>query len=207
MSPSINEQKSREDRREIKRQCIMEVASRLFAEQGFSGCEMERVASEFGIAKGTLYLYFSGKEELFLACVDWGMDCMQRAVRASYQQDDEPFTRISNAIKAYLTFFDENPHYVELLVQERAIFKNRQRPAYFEYRDANRGPWVKLYAELIEQGVFRNDLPLERMLDAIGNLLYGTMFTNYFVGRKASIEEQHASILEIFFHGIVTSKS
>lgn len=195
-------QSTRADRRSERRRRIIEAAARLFAELGFTGCEMERVAADLGIAKGTLYLYFPGKQDLFFACVDLGMQQMQTAVRAAAASVTEPFDIISRAIRAYLAFFDEHPHYVELLIQERANFKNRKRPTYFEYRDANRGPWRELYSGLIAAGKLRSDIPIERMLDTIGNLLYGTMFTNLFIGRSGSLDEQFNAILEIAMRGI-----
>jgi AcrR family transcriptional regulator len=198
---------SRTDRRSERRRSIVEAAARLFAELGFAGCEMERVASELKIAKGTLYLYFPGKQDLFFACVDLGMQQMQAAVRLASSKSTEPFEIIAQAIRTYLTFFDEHPHYVELLIQERANFKNRKRPTYFEYRDANRGPWRQLYVDLVASGRLRNDIPIERMLDTIGNLLYGTMFTNLFIGRTGSIEEQFEAIYEIALRGITSPSS
>lgn len=180
----------------------METAARLFAELGFAGCEMERVAADLGIAKGTLYLYFPGKQDLFFACVDLGMQQMKQAVAEAAATATDPFGRISQAILAYLQFFDEHPHYVELLIQERANFKDRKRPTYFEHRDANRGPWREVYEGLVRDGQLRNDIPVERMLDTIGNLLYGTMFTNLFIGRTVPLDEQFHAIREIVMHGI-----
>ena len=139
-----------------RRQSIVQAATALFAKIGFNDCEMQRVASRLRIAKGTLYLYFTSKEELFSACVDWEMQQMQAALTAATEGVTEPFDRITKAILAYLTFFDEHPDYVELLIQERAIFRGRKRPRYFEYRDANRGPWREMYVELIRTGRVRN---------------------------------------------------
>jgi AcrR family transcriptional regulator len=197
---------AREDRRAQRRQAILETSARLFAETGYSGCEMERVATELKIAKGTVYLYFPCKQELFFACVDLGMRQLQAAVAAAAETTEEPFTKIARAIKAYLAFFDEHPHFVELLIQERAIFKDRKRPTYFEYRDAIRGPWRQLYADLIAAGKFRADLSPERILDTIGQLLYGTMFTNHFIGRSLSLDEQYTSLVEIVFRGILSDE-
>ncbi len=45
---------------------------------------------------------------------------------------------------------------------------------------------------------------MERILDVIGDLMYGTMFTNYFAGRNRSPEDQAADILDIAFHGILS---
>jgi len=192
------------DRRALKRQAILEAAARLFAREGFAGCEMELVAAEAGIAKGTLYLYFPGKQELFFACVDWGMSWMQQTVRAAAESTADPMERIAVAIRAYLAFFEEHPEYVELVIQERAIFRDRKQPTYFEYRAANLGYWKDLYSQLIAAGRFRGDLPVERITDTIGSLLYGAMFTNHFVGRKVSLDEQKGALLQVIFRGLLS---
>ena len=203
-TPSRDE--ARSQRRSERCQAIVETAARLFADLGYTACEMERVAAELQIAKGTLYLYFPAKQELFFACVDWGVRQMQQAVRTAADSVSEPFEKLSHGIRAYLAFFDEHPQYVELFVQERAIFKDRKQPTYFEYRDAGRVPWRQLYLELIEAGRMRSDLPVERILDSIGNLLYGTMFTNHFIGRTVTLEEQYRSLLEVVLRGILSDK-
>jgi AcrR family transcriptional regulator len=194
------------DKRSQRRQAIVETAARLFAETGFTDCEMERVASEAGIAKGTLYLYFPGKQELFFACVDWGMKSMQETVRAAAESvtDSQPFERFGRAIREYLAFFEKHPEYVELLIQERAIFKDRKRPTYFEYRSANIGYWKEQWRQMIAAGHIRADLPVDRITDTIGSLLYGTMFTNHFIGRTVSLDEQYEAILEIVFRGLLS---
>lgn len=194
------------DRRAQRRKSIVETAARLFAQDGYTGCEMERVAAEVGIAKGTLYLYFPGKQDLFFACVDWGMSWMQKAVRAAAESvdDSEPFRRIGRAIREYLAFFEAHPEYVELLIQERAIFKDRKKPTYFEYRATNLGYWKDLWRGLMAAGRIRDDLPVERITDTIGSLLYGTMFTNHFVGRSVSLDAQYQAILEIVFRGLLS---
>jgi AcrR family transcriptional regulator len=193
-----------EQRRMARREAIIAAAAKLFAELGYDSCEMDRVAAKLRIAKGTLYLYFDSKETLFCACVDDGMRQMQTAVRLAAEDRSDPLDKIAAAIRAYLNFFDEHPHYVELLIQERAIFRDRKRPSYFEHRDANRGPWREMYRELVLAGRVRGDLPLEQILDTLGSLLYGTMFTNHFLGRSASATDQFQAILEIIMGGILT---
>ncbi len=206
MSISDSTPRPAETRRAQRRLSIIETAGRLFADLGYNDCEMERVATEIGIAKGTLYLYFSGKQDLFYACVDLGMQQMMQAVLSAAGKIEDPFERISQAIRAYLIFFDQHPQYVELLIQERAIFKDRKRPTYFEYRDANVGVWRELYRSLIASGRLRSDLTVDRILDTVGYLLYGTMFTNHFIGRAVSLDEQHTAMLEIVFRGILSER-
>jgi AcrR family transcriptional regulator len=189
-----------------RRQQIIEAAAALFTRLGYSKCDMQRVATKLKIAKGTIYLYFTSKEELFSACVDWEMQQLGMAVNQAVDGVSDPFQRIAKAILAYLNFFDEHPEYVELLIQERAIFRGRKRPAYFNYRDANRGPWREMYSSLARAGRIRSDIPVERILDTIGSLLYGTMFTNYFIGRSISMADQFTAIYETVMRGILTDE-
>lgn len=50
-----------------RRQAILAVARQAIAESGFDGVTMADLARRAGLAKGTLYLYFQTKEEVFLA--------------------------------------------------------------------------------------------------------------------------------------------
>src|SRR5438552_11279077 len=51
-----------------KRERMVEVAMRRFAEQGYRGTRVQAVAQELGIAKGSVFEHFGNKEGLFLAC-------------------------------------------------------------------------------------------------------------------------------------------
>src|ERR1700675_2358187 len=52
---------------------ITAAALELFVERGYAGTRLDDVAARAGISKGTLYLYFENKEELFKAVVREGL--------------------------------------------------------------------------------------------------------------------------------------
>lgn len=56
-----------EQQKQQRRQAILDVALQLFQEITYEAVNMSDVAGKAGLAKGTLYLYFKTKEELFLA--------------------------------------------------------------------------------------------------------------------------------------------
>lgn len=56
-------------RKEARPQEIIAAAMEVFAERGFAAARLEEVAARAGISKGTLYLYFPNKEELFKAVI------------------------------------------------------------------------------------------------------------------------------------------
>jgi hypothetical protein len=124
-------------------------------------------------------------------------------VDRSIQGIEDPLDRIAAAIHAYLAFFAEHPEFVELLMQERAQFKDRKKPTYFEHREARVEQWRALYRTLIAEGRVRN-MPVERISNVLSDLVYGTMFTNYFTGQRKPSAAQAQDILDVVFHGILT---
>ena len=62
-------QAKRERRKEARPGELLDAALDLFVEKGFAATRSEEVAARAGVSKGTLFLYFPSKEELFKAVV------------------------------------------------------------------------------------------------------------------------------------------
>jgi hypothetical protein len=83
------------------------------------------------------------------------------------------------------------------------LFKDRKQPTFIEHRTMNIDRWRAFYRDLITQQRVR-DIPVDRITDVIGNLLYGTIFTNYFSGQTKSVAEQAADVIDVVFRGILS---
>jgi AcrR family transcriptional regulator len=59
----------RQRRKETRPQELLDAALQLFVEKGFAATRSEEVAQRAGVSKGTLYLYYPSKEELFKAVI------------------------------------------------------------------------------------------------------------------------------------------
>ena len=182
---------------------ILHVAATLFAERGFAGTDTQELADRVNIGKGTLYRYFPSKRELFLAAADRAMGRLREYLDAAIGTRDDPLEQIVAAIEAFLGFFDQHPEFAELLIQERALFRDRKKPTYIEHREKNLERWQQLYRSLIDAGRVRS-MPVQRITSVISDLVYGTMFTNHVAGRQRSLREQADDIVEIFFYGIIS---
>lgn len=185
-----------------RRDEILDRAAATFAEHGYPNTDVQWIADALGISKGTIYRYFPSKAELFRAAVRRGVEQLDEYIHDRVGVIADPLQRIATAIAAYLQFFQERPQLVELLIQERAEFK-QSRPIYFEHRDARRGPWREMIAGLIAAGRIR-DVPPDRIIDGLGDVLYGTMFTNHFSGNARPHQAQAVDLLDLIFHGILT---
>jgi AcrR family transcriptional regulator len=188
-----------------RREEILETATELFAEHGFSDAVTQALAERLGVGKGTIYRHFPSKRALFLAATDRVMRRLQEEVNAAVAGIDDGLERVERAVTTFLKFFAEHPAFVELLIQERAHFKDRKRPTYFEHRDVNIERWRQLYRDLIAQGRIR-DIPVEQITNVVSNVLYGIMVTNFFNGVTKPPDVQAKEILDVVFLGILSQE-
>ncbi len=182
---------------------ILDAATQLFSELGYAAARTQTLADRLQVGKGTVYRYFPTKRDLFLAAVDRAMLLLREEVDRVVADVADPYEKMCRAIHAYLTFFAARPEYVELLIQERALFKDREKPTYFAHREVNIGRWCKLFETMIGEGRVRA-VPVEQMIETIGDMLYGTMVANYFVRRDRGPEEQAKVILDLVLRGVLT---
>lgn len=74
---------NRAEKAEVKREAILAAAKEVFAEHGFAGATIDEIAAKAGVAKGTPYLYFPTKADLFYAVFElWTGECMTASVTA-----------------------------------------------------------------------------------------------------------------------------
>jgi AcrR family transcriptional regulator len=68
-APPIDTTPKRERRKEARPRELLDAALALFVEKGFTATRSEEVAARAGVSKGTLFLYFQSKEDLFKAVI------------------------------------------------------------------------------------------------------------------------------------------
>ena len=185
-----------------RREEILDVATDLFAEFGYSDAVTKDLADRLQVGKGTIYRYFPSKRDLFLAAADRVMRRLRVHIDSAIEGIHEPIARIEAGTRAFLGFFADHPKFVELLILERALFKDRTTPTYIVHRERNKLRWHDLYRRLIGEGALR-DMPVERISTVFMDLAYGTIFTNHFAGRCRSVEDQARDILDVLFLGIL----
>ena len=185
---------------------ILTAATSHFARLGYQETDLQVIANELGIGKGTIYRYFATKESLFRATLARGLTELMTLINQKIPLGSDALACFASAIEAYLGFFRARPELVELFLIERAVFPGKGKSAYFVQREQDRKRWSEVFRELMGQGRVRQGR-LDGMLDAIGDLLYGTMFANHHGGRMVAPEIQAKDILDLVFHGILGSKA
>jgi len=109
---------TRERRRREKqqrRQHILDVARRLFWERGFATTTMPQVARAAELAPGTLYLYFSSKNAIYVELLTEGYDELLRRLRGAVGGDMPPREHAEALADAFLEFARDCPEYFNIM--------------------------------------------------------------------------------------------
>jgi TetR/AcrR family transcriptional regulator len=94
-------------------------AAELFAERGLDATKIEDVAAATGVAKATLYYYFTGKEEILAFLLQDTLAHIADEVAIAVQQPDTSAAqRLTAVIRAQLTVMSEQPAVCRALVGE-----------------------------------------------------------------------------------------
>ena len=115
-----------EQARAARRQQIIAAGLACFARSGYHAATMADVAAQAGVSKGTPYLYFAGKEDLFLALhEEWDCGAGQRvdaAIAALPEGDRSSPRRILHAVAAAIAaHVTAEPETCRVLMEARAL--------------------------------------------------------------------------------------
>jgi AcrR family transcriptional regulator len=90
-------------RTEIRRDRLIEAAQTVFAREGLRGASMERIAAEAGVARATVYAYFTDKEDAFVQVAERLAQMLVDTVTQALAGEGSAGERIRGAIVAKKT--------------------------------------------------------------------------------------------------------
>lgn len=144
--------------REKKRNRILRAAIEVFAHNGYFTARMSDVAKSAGVADGTLYLYFDGKEHLLISIFDDVLSQFIARLREELSQTDDPMDKLSVMVRLHLETLAGDRSLAEVLQIE-----TRHSRRFMSLLTRGRlGEYLDLLRAIIEEGqkvgCFRQDL-------------------------------------------------
>ncbi len=208
----LEERRKRE--RENRKTAILRAARRLFFEKGFKSVTVESIARKAELSKGSIYLYYKGKEEIYAHILlndidkfhDRISDLLINPISAS-----EVLIRLSSI---YVDFFLNDRELFRILVRFMLHTPDMNLPEDLNnhiIKTTNKTISVieQVFIYGIEKGEFQATLNLRLNRNAIWGMLNGIISLHLFTG----IEKNRADIiqntvkagLEIYIRGISTA--
>ena len=88
---------------------ILDAANKVFAENGYHEATMDDIAKRLGVSKGAIYLYFSGKEDLFEAMVKTAPLAFKEILYSSFGDEANPIQSATQFFDKMLKLSASNP--------------------------------------------------------------------------------------------------
>lgn len=161
-----------DDPKKLKRQKIIEIAAKEFAEKGYDAANINEIAALSGIGKGSIYLYFKTKKELFLATMETVVEKFNEISDAVMDLDCSLMDKLKLCLESLLKF-DEN--YIPFVILwSRYQLQNHPdfQDEVFEIFKDLRQPFCEILKEGTKQGIFNTPYP-----EAAGYLILSMVYT------------------------------
>lgn len=158
---------------EEKQKRVLETALEEFSEKGYQGASINLIVSKLGIAKGSIYQYFSDKKSLFLYIFDYAVELVRKRLKQVKQETKEAptFERIRRSLLAGVEFIEHHPSiyrgYLKMMFEREVPFRQE---LLRKIRLFSSDYLTSLLMEGRERGEIRKDVDLETMvflLDAV----------------------------------------
>src|SRR6185437_891004 len=180
---------------EFRRREILDAARRVFARHGFTRGVVDAIAKEAGLAKGTIYLYFGSKKEIYKADLQSDMEALKKRnleridAAASLKEKLRAFivSRLENA--------EEKREFFRIMDSEPESMSYTRS----QYREWLREPVLRLAAALAEassRGEIR-PFPPEKTAWAVADMTRGSI-QRRLLGQGEPTPRQEADFLLAF---------
>ena len=154
--PARPEPPTRQRRKEARPQELLDAALALFVEKGFAATRAEEVAQHAGVSKGTLYLYYPSKEELFKAVVRQRLSSLIAEGAELAQQFEGPSADL--LAKLLHTWWERLGNTPAAGIHKIVVAEVRNFPELAQfYTDEVIVPADRLFCSCIQRGIDRGE--------------------------------------------------
>lgn len=159
----------REREKELRRNAIIDAAEKVFFSSGIDRATMDQVAEEAELSKGTLYLYFKSKEDLYLAIINRGGAILKLLFQNAVAAAPDGLQKVQAIGQAYCEFCASYPHYFNAMLYfesypiDLEVDENSFASACWQQNDEIFQILIEALRQGLRDGSIRSDIDPEKM--------------------------------------------
>jgi TetR/AcrR family transcriptional regulator, fatty acid metabolism regulator protein len=199
----VNQVSQQSDERAVKRRAILDAAVETFAEHGFAKSRTRQIAEAAGVAEGTIYLYFEGKDDLLLTAFREKVTEFCEVANQLLRKPGTFENRLERFIEIQFSGIEEDPALATVLLLE-----SRQSSRFYgePVREVLRS-YAAAVDRLIQSGVEEGRLRESLEIPMIRRMLIGSLEEielDWLLGpRGRSLTSMARGVASVFCTGIV----
>jgi TetR/AcrR family transcriptional regulator, cholesterol catabolism regulator len=188
---------------------ILDVAAKLFRENGVAATTLRDVAKRCGIKAASIYHHFDSKDEILLEVLDFGIERIHATLAAVLARtpDDAPFeAKLRAAIRTHVECFFDYGDYTATNIRVFGQAPRSVQRRNLRRRDRYEDLWKELFAEGRKRGAIRRDVDL----DVVRLYLFGAMNRTvewYDPRGPLDVEALANRFADLLLHGIAPAPS
>ncbi len=186
-----------------KRETILDAALSVVAAKGYISTKVEDIARKAGVAKGTVYLYFKDKSDIYIGLVD---SILSKGLELVREIDSRPLSqreKLSEVFAAWVRGMHEQPGMVPLVSMESINLAAREVDRFKQSIKPRIRELIEAIAAIvrpgIEAGEFRRVDPYMAALMFVHSFPMNIMVVRH----KLPVQDPVGTTLDMFFHGIL----
>lgn len=190
----------------VKRDELVQTASRLFAERGYKSTTLAQIAEVAGVDRATIYYYVASKEELFREAVQDLVDKnAAEAQRIFRDKTLDPKQKLAQLVEALMCSYEAHYPHMYVYIQEEMHEVAGDTSEWAQTMSRHTQRWETIFIKLVNEGmtqnIFRSDIPVSISVNALFGMLNWT-HRWFKPGGKRSAQEIASWFSEIFFNGM-----
>jgi AcrR family transcriptional regulator len=177
-------------RKEARPAEIIRSALSAFAEKGFAAAKLDDIARDAGVAKGTLYLHFETKEDLFRAVVRTAIAPQIEAIKASAELFSGPFSKLAPRILLAIAQAMEEDRLaalVKMVIGESRNFPDLARIWHDDLLATAIDGLSGVIARAQSRGELRAGDPRLHVFSLLGPMLMAVLYRSVFTGISSEL--------------------
>ncbi len=205
----LEERRKRE--KENRKNAILKAARKLFFEKGFKPVTVESIAKKAELSKGSIYLYYNSKEEIYTQILLSDIDKFHERISDLLQNPSSASDVLLKLANIYVDFFLNDRELFRILMIFMLHTSDMNLPEDLNdhiIKSTNKtiGIIEQVFKYGVERGEFPETLNLRQNRNAVWGMLNGIISLHLFTGvEDKRAEVIHGTIkagLEIFIRGL-----
>jgi AcrR family transcriptional regulator len=182
---------------------LLIAARAVFGKKGFHDASIEEIAEMAEVAKGTVYLYYKSKRELYLEALRFGVESLNTELKARADQPGSCLETLRVLTETKISFFEENRDFFRIYYSELGSLPAHPsgialvRDLYAEQ--------AKVFEQLLRNGIRRREvrnLDIEKMAFAIADVTRGIATQRLLGTSKTKLEDDVNFVVNLIWKGI-----
>ncbi len=184
-----------------KSEMILEAALNAFSKKGYHDTRMENIAKDAGVGKGTLYEYFSNKEELFKESLEYAINIYLEKINMAVQEGKSVEEKIIGILKVECGTKKKYDNFAFTFMRESANIEMDFKKSIYRIREIKIQLYSKIISNAVDEGIYRDDLDVDLAASILLGALNQVQFKNFYHGLNDFSIDDTKNTLKILNHG------